>query len=57
MASASAALATLKQLRSQWQSLLGLSASDLAGTGGGGGGGSSNTTAYIKELEKWYNWL
>jgi len=59
MASASAALTALKQLRSMWQSLKGLSAKDLAGAGGsGGGGGGSNTAkAFIKDLEKWYNWL
>ena len=54
-ASASAALATLKQLRSQWESLAGLSAQDLAGTGGGGGGGSNKN--FLKDLEQWYNWL
>lgn len=54
-ASASAALATLKQLRSQWASLAGLSAQDLAGTGGGGGGGGNKN--YLKDLEQWYNWL
>ena len=59
MASASAALAALKQLRAQWQALLGMSAKDLAGKGGGGGGGGSTTDpkAFTTELEKWYNWL
>ena len=62
MASATALLATLKELRTQWQALAGLSAKDLAGAGGsgggGGGGGNSDTTkAFIKDLEKWYNWL
>lgn len=64
MASASAALAALKQLRSMWQSLLGVSVKDLAGVGGsgGGGGGGGNDKSYsigtfVKELEKWYNWL
>lgn len=58
MASASAALAALKQLRSMWQSLLNSSVKDLAGAGGsGGGGGGSDSSAFIKDLEKWYNWL
>ena len=58
MASASAALAALKQLRAQWQALAGLSAQDLAGKGGGGGGGGGgDPKAFVKELEKWYNWL
>ena len=59
MASASAALAALKQLRSMWQSLASASVQDLAGAGGGGGGGGGgkDMAAYIKELEKWYNWL
>ena len=59
MASASAALAALKQLRSMWASLASASVQDLAGAGGGGGGGGGDKdmAAYIKELEKWYNWL
>jgi hypothetical protein len=62
MASASAALAALKQLRSMWQSLLGSSVKDLAGAGGGGGGGgggndAAKDPAFVKDLEKWYNWL
>ena len=59
MASASAALAALKQLRAMWQSLKDATAQDLAGLGGsgGGGGGNKNNQAFIKELEKWYNWL
>lgn len=60
MASASAALAALKQLRSMWASLASASVQDLAGAGGGGGGGGGgdkDMAAYIKELEKWYNWL
>ena len=56
MASASAALAELKKLRAQWQALASLSASDLAKKGGGGGGGGGQTP-FIKELERWYNWL
>lgn len=38
MASAKAALASLKQLRAMWQSLLGASAKDLGSKAGGGGG-------------------
>lgn len=60
MASASAALAALKQLRSMWKSLLDASVKDLAGAGGGGGGGGGDKAerqAFIKELELWYNWL
>ena len=62
MASASAALSALKQLRSMWQSLLGASVQDLAGAGGGGGGGGGGKKGqdygnFMKELEKWYNWL
>lgn len=58
MASASAALAALKQLRAQWEALAGLSVKDLAGKGGGGGGGGGGgDKAFIKQLELWYNWL
>lgn len=56
-AGASAALAALKQLRAQWKALESLTAQDLAGKGGGGGGGGGDPKAFIKELEKWYNWL
>ena len=55
-ASASAALAALKQLRAQWQALAKLSAKDLAGKGGGGGGGGGAAN-FIKDLERWYNLL
>lgn len=55
-ASASAALAALKQLRAQWAALATLSAKDLAGKAGGGGGGGGNA-AFIKDLERWYNLL
>jgi len=49
-ASASAALATLKQIRAMWQSMLGASMRDLGSlagleagkSGGGGGGGGGN---------------
>ena len=57
MASASAALAALKQLRAQWNALANLSAKDLAGKGGGGGGGGGDPKAFIKDLERWYDWL
>ena len=57
MASASAALAALKQLRAQWKALEALSAKDLAGKAGGGGGGGGKNAAFIKELERWYNLL
>jgi len=63
MASASAALASLKQLKAMWESLKELTTSDLAklgnSGGGGGGGGSkdSGTTAaeWIRTIERWYN--
>jgi hypothetical protein len=60
MASASAALAALKQLRAQWQAIANMSAQDFAGlggSGGGGGGGKNDPKNFVKELEKWYNWL
>lgn len=65
MASASDALAELKQIRAMWEALLNSSASDLgkkAGSGGGGGGGGgSGSTEDVKavtgELERWYNLL
>jgi hypothetical protein len=57
MASASAALAALKQLRAQWQALAGLSVADLAGKGGGGGGGGKEIPGFIRDVERWYNWL
>ena len=64
MASAKSALAALKQLRSMWQSLQNLGAKELAGAGGSGGGGggggkdnSDDNKAFLKDLEKWYNWL
>ena len=56
-ASASAALATLRNIRSQWQAILNASVKDLAGTGGGGGGGGGGDKAFIKDLERWYTWL
>lgn len=59
MASASAALAALKQLRSMWQALANISVSDLAGKGGGGGGGGDKgvEAAWIAAVERWYNLL
>ena len=62
MASARAVLAKLKQLRAMWKSLGNTSASDLAGLGGGGGGGGGKDDAaarksFIKDVERWYNWL
>ena len=56
-ASASAALAALRQLKAQWDALAGLSAKDLAGKGGGGGGGGGDPKAFLKDLERWYDWL
>ena len=58
MASASAALAALKQLRAMWQSLMNTSLKDLAGKGGGGGGGGGDKAArqaWITQVERWYN--
>ena len=65
MASASDALAELKQIRAMWEALLNSSASDLgkkAGSGGGGGGGggggsTEDVKAVTGELERWYNLL
>ena len=60
MASASAALNALKQLRDMWEALKSASVSDLAGAGGGGGGGGGGdkTTTpkeWVKTVERWYN--
>ena len=66
MASASAALAVLKQIRSMWQSLLSATAKDLAGAGGSGGGGGggkdkggkgsdAGRKSFIEDVERWYN--
>jgi len=59
MASASEALAALKQLRAMWKALESLSAKDLAGKGGGGGGGGGgdkkSQAAWIAQVERWYN--
>lgn len=60
MASASAALNALKQLRDMWEALKSASVSDLAGAGGGGGGGGGGNKivdpkAWVKTVERWYN--
>lgn len=66
LASASAALAALKQIRAMWQSMLDASAKDLgsqAGRGGGGGGGggggddAEQPTTTTDDIQRWYNWL
>jgi len=60
MASASAALNALKQLRDMWKSLQNMKSKDLLGAGGGGGGGgggSDDMGTFLKDLERWYNWL
>ena len=63
MASAAAALSTLKKIRAMWQSMLDADFSSLAqqaGSGGGGGGGKSKNTidpGFIADLELWYNLL
>jgi len=57
MASASSALAALKQLRAMWQSLLNSSLTDLAQLGGGGGGGKNKDAGFVRDLERWYNLL
>lgn len=66
MASASAALSALKQLRSMWQSLLNASLKDLGamggGSGGGGGGGGGGQTpkeleSVVRQYERWYNYI
>jgi len=59
MASASAALSALKQLKAMWEALLDASVKDLAGKGGGGGGGGGKDpkvqSAWIAQVERWYN--
>ena len=59
MASASAALAALKNIRAMWQALQNVSVSDLAGAGGGGGGGGGDKAVdpsiWIDTVERWYN--
>ena len=63
MASASAALAQLRQIRAMWQSMLNASAKDLGslagagGGGGGGGGGGDEVAAVLGDLDRWYNLL
>ena len=63
MASASAVLAALKQIRAMWQAMLGASMKDLGalagneGGGGGGGGGKKppQLKAILDDIERWYN--
>jgi len=61
MASASSVLATLKQLKAQWEALAKLDVGSLAGAGGGGGGGGGGgndqqaRAAWITQVERWYN--
>lgn len=61
LASASATLATLKQIRAMWQAMLDASLKDLGQqAGGGGGGGKEKNTidpGFVAELERWYNLL
>ena len=63
MASAQEALDQLREIRVMWQGLLNMSASDFGrkaglGSGGsGGGGGQGDNSAYIHDLERWYNLL
>lgn len=59
-ASAEAVLSQLYTLRAMWQSLKDASISDLAkkaGGGGGGGGGNKQIAGFIRDVERWYNWL
>ena len=58
-ASASAVLAQLKQVRALWERMANAPISDLAkkGGGGGGGGGNKETAGFIRDVERWYNWL
>ena len=59
MASASAALAALKELRQMWESLRAMSIQDLAKNAGGGGGGGNekivDPSIWIDTVERWYN--
>ena len=69
MASASAALAALKQIRAMWDAMSKASISDLGSKAGlgkkaGGGGGNKDKgqvvkldSGYIRDLERWYNLL
>ena len=69
LASASAALSALKQIRAMWQRMLDASAKDLGsqagrggkGGGGGGGGGGKDDKDQPKtttaDIQRWYNWL
>ena len=62
LASASETLATLKALRAMWQALADSSIQDLvktasAGSDSGGGGNQEQIGAWLKSVERWYNWL
>lgn len=59
MASAEAVLSQLYAMRAMWQSLKDANLSDLAkkGGGGGGGGGDKEVAAFIRDVERWFNWL
>lgn len=61
-ATASQTLATLKQLRAMWETIANSSIVDLAKLGGtsttsGGSNTAAEIGAFIKDLERWYNWL
>jgi len=46
-------------MRAMWESLRDAKLSDLAkkGGGGGGGGGNKEIPGFIRDVERWYNWL
>ena len=54
-ADAQAALNALIQLRAEWQALLSMSVKDFTSKGSTGGGGGDSQ--FIKDVERWYNWL
>lgn len=58
-ASTSETIKRLEELRSLWQGLLDLPASDLSkkAGGGGGGGGAEDYKTFTADLERWYNLL
>ena len=58
-ASAAAVLEQLRQVRALWDAMANASLSDLAkkGGGGGGGGGNKQIPGFIRDVERWYNWL
>ena len=60
LASASETLANLKALRAMWQSLADSSIKNLVGTASSsssGGNNSNSANAWLKTVERWYNWL